>query len=100
MPGPSDDWMADLAADYIGATLGVQPEPWDTGGRMGAHDLRYEQDGRRVAVEVKSVVHQNLREIVAAIAKADYVPVAQLSRLWLVYLRAGAHVGRARSGLP
>jgi hypothetical protein len=100
MPGSSDDWMADLAADYIRATLGVEPEPWDIGGRMGAHDLLYKHDDRRVAVEAKAIVDQDLRQMDAAIGSAGYVPAAQLSRLWVVYLSAGAHVGRARSGLP
>jgi hypothetical protein len=100
MHGSSDDWMAALAADDIRATLGVEPEPWDTGGRLGAHDLRYEQDGRRVAVEVKAVVHQNLRKMDDAIRRVGYLPATQLTRLWVVYLRAGADIRPARAGLP
>jgi hypothetical protein len=100
MPGPSDDWMAGLATDYIRATLGVEPEPWDICGRMGAHDLRYEQDGRTVAVEVKAVVDQRLRKMDDAIRRADYVAAAELTQLWVVYLRVGTDIRRARAGLP
>jgi hypothetical protein len=100
MPGPSDDWTADLAAEHIRATLGVEPEPHDICGRMGAYDLRYEQDGQTVAVEVKAVLDQRLRTMDEAITRAEYIPAAQLTRRWVVYLRVGTDIRRARAGLP
>jgi hypothetical protein len=95
-----DDWMADLAAEYVAATLGVEVQPWDRCGRQGTHDLRFEQNGRSVAVEVKAVVDQKLREMESAIAQAGYVADSRLTRLWIVNLRHRAHIGNTRRGLP
>jgi hypothetical protein len=92
--------MADLAAKYIAATLGVEVQPWDRCSRQGAHNLRFEHNGRSVAVEVKAVVDQDLREMDSAIARAGYVADSRLTRLWIVNLRHGAHIGDARRGLP
>jgi hypothetical protein len=52
VPAGDADPFADFAAQCIGATLGVQVEPWDRHGRQGAHDLRCEHQGRSVVVEV------------------------------------------------
>lgn len=98
--GSSDDWTAELAAEYIAATLGVEVDRWDRCSRQGAHDLRYEQAGRSVAVEVKEVVGQDLRQMDRAIEEVGYVVDSLLTRLWVVHLRHGAHIGRARAGLP
>lgn len=95
-----DDWMADLAAGYIAATLGVEVESWDECGRQGAHDLRFEQNSRSVAVEVKAVVDQSFREMDSVIAQAGYVVDSRLTRLWIVDLHYGARIGNARRGLP
>lgn len=100
MRAGANDWTADLAAEYITATLGVGVKRWDQCGRQGAHDLRYEQAGRSVAVEVKEVVDEDLRQMDRAIEEAGYVVDSLLTRLWVVHLRHGAHIGRARAGLP
>jgi hypothetical protein len=34
-----EDWAAELARQYIEATLNVPVEPWDRDARQGAHDL-------------------------------------------------------------
>jgi hypothetical protein len=97
---PREDPSAALAARYIAATLGVQVDVWDTCGRQGAYDLRYEQQGRVVAVEAKSVVDYDFRLMGARIARSPYVPCQRLGRLWVVDLRHGGDVRLARDGLP
>jgi hypothetical protein len=95
-----DDWMAARAAACITATLGVHVEDWDRKGRQGVYDLRYAQHGRTVAVEVKGVVDPALREMDASINRAGYIAEPRLSRLWVVHLEHGAHIGKARAQLP
>jgi hypothetical protein len=92
--------MAARAAACITATLGVHVEDWDRKGRQGVYDLRYAQHGRTVAVEVKAVVDPVLREMDASINRAGYSAEPRLSRLWVVHLAHGAHIGKARSQLP
>jgi hypothetical protein len=64
------------------------------------YDLRYEHQGRAVAVEAKSVVDYDFRLMGARIARAPYVACQRLGRLWAVDLRHGADVRLARDGLP
>jgi hypothetical protein len=56
-----EDWAAELARQYIEATLNVPVETWDRDARQGAHDLRYDHGGRSTAVEVKLVVDADYR---------------------------------------
>jgi hypothetical protein len=94
------DFFADLAAQYIGATLGVEVERWDTNGRQGAHDLRYEHDGRSVAVEVKRILDLDFRQMEGALDKTSYVRDERLQRSWDVLLRHGASISQARQEIP
>ena len=95
-----EDVLAAYAAKFIGATLGVAVETWDVGGRQAAHDLRYEDEGRVVAVEVKSVVDADLQQMRAEIKRREYQPVDRLQRFWIVHLRHGANVRDVRQHLP
>jgi hypothetical protein len=100
---PRQDPSAALARRYIAATLGLREdvvEPWDTGGRQGAYDLRYKHHGRVVAVEAKGVVDYDFRLMGARIGRSPYTPEPRLDRLWIVDLRHGADVQAARRGLP
>lgn len=92
--------MAERAAKYIAATVGVEVEVWDRCGRQGAADLRFEHNGRSVAVEVKSVVDPRFRAMGSAIASKEYVADSRLTRLWIVNLEYGAQINDARRGLP
>lgn len=100
MPARDTDHFADYAAQCIAATLRVEVEPWDRGGRQGAHDLRYEHEGRSVAVEVKRVVDEDYRQMQGEIDKQVYQPHERLSRLWHVRLRDGAWIKALRRELP
>jgi hypothetical protein len=94
------DLFADLAAQYIAATLGVTPEPWDVSKRQGAHDLRYEYQGRSVAVEVKRVVSEDFRQMEGELDKLPYQRDDRLRRSWHVLLRHDANIGCARERVP
>ena len=74
------DWAAELARQYIEATLNVPVETWDRGGRQGAHDLRYDHEGRSTAVEVKRIVDSDYRAMEDRIAKTGYVRDNRLTR--------------------
>jgi len=95
-----EDWAAELARQYIEATLKVPVEIWDRGGRQGAHDLRYELGGRSVAVEVKLVVEEDYRALERRIADTGYVRDSRLSRMWDIRLRRGARFDRAMREIP
>jgi hypothetical protein len=95
-----DDWIAELARVYIEASLGIKVEATDRDGRQGSHDLQYKLDSRSVAVEVKAIVDEKLRQMDAVISRTGYVTNSQLTRLWVVTLRHGANVKNARTGLP
>jgi hypothetical protein len=92
--------FADLAAQHIEATLGVQVERWDRAGRQGGHDLRYEHRSRSVAVEVKCVLDEDYRQLQGEIDKKEYRPYERLSRLWVVRLGHGAQIKSVRHELP
>jgi hypothetical protein len=100
MADRDEDVIAAYAAKFIGATRDVKVEAWDVGGRQGAHDLRYEHEGRLVAVEVKSVVDADFQQMQAEINKREYQPVDRLKRFWIVHLRHGANVRDVRQYLP
>jgi hypothetical protein len=100
MADRDEDVIAAYAAKFIGATLGVEVEPWDVGGRQGAHDLRYEHEGRVVAVEVKSLLDADFQQMQAEINRREYQPVDRLKRFWIVHLRHGANVRAVRQHLP
>jgi hypothetical protein len=95
-----EDWAAELARQYIGATLNVPVDTWDKGGRQGAHDLRYELKGRSVAVEVKLVVDEEYRALERRIADTGYVRDARLSRKWDIRLKRGARFNRVVREIP
>jgi hypothetical protein len=100
MANREEDVLARYAAQYIGATLGVRVERWDTGHRQGAHDLRYEAGGRTVAVEVKSVVDAGFRQMGAEIDRQEYQPCDRLTRFWIISVRHGAMIRDLRAQLP
>jgi hypothetical protein len=100
VPARGTDYFAELAAQYIGATLGVQVEPWDRDGRQGVHDLRYEHQGRSVAVEVKCVLDGDFRQMQGRIDRQAYQPDERFSRLWIVSVRHGARITDVRRELP
>jgi hypothetical protein len=56
-----EDWAAELACQYIEATLNVPVETWDRYARQEAHDLQFDHEGRSIAVEVKLVVDADYR---------------------------------------
>ncbi len=58
-----EDWAAELARQYIEATLNVPVKTWDRCARQGAHDLRYDHEGRSTAVKVKLVVDADYRAL-------------------------------------
>ena len=64
-----EDWAAERARQYIEATLNVPVETWDRYARQGAHDLRFDHEGRSIAVEVKLVVDADYRALEKRIAK-------------------------------
>ena len=99
VPARDADPFADLAAQYIEATLGVQFERWDREGRRGAHDLRYEHRSRSVAVEVKCVFDEDYRQMQGEIDRKEYQPYERLSRLWDVRLGLGAQIKSVRHEL-
>jgi hypothetical protein len=94
------DRFADLAAQYIEATLGVQVELWDVDRRQAAHDLRYEHEGSSVAVEVKRIVDSDFRALEGALERTGYLRDGRLQRSWDVLLRHDASVSRARLEIP
>jgi hypothetical protein len=94
------DWAADLARRYIEATLNVAVEVWDEAGRQGAHDLRYELEGRSVAVEVKLVVDEEYRALERLIIDTGYVQDNRLSRMWDIRLRRSARFNRVMREIP
>jgi hypothetical protein len=100
VPARDTDPFADLAAQYIEATLGVQVERWDRAGGQRAHDLRYEHRSRLVAVEVKCVLDEDYRQMQGEIDKKEYQPYERLSRLWDVRLGHGAQITSVRHELP
>jgi hypothetical protein len=100
VPARDTDPFADLAAQYIEATLGVQVERWDVTAGQGAHDLRYEHRSRLVAVEVKCVLDEDYRQMQGEIDKKEYQPYERLSRLWDVRLGHGAQIKSVRHELP
>lgn len=100
MPTLRNDFFADLAAEYIEATLGVQVEVWEAGERQGGHDLRYEHDGRSVAVEVKRIVDADLQQMEAAIQRSGYVRDERLQQMWSVLFRHGTSISQARQEIP
>ena len=100
MPSRGTDYFADLAAQYIGATLGVKVEQWDYDGRQGVHDLQYEHQGRSVAVEVKCVLDGDIRQMQGEIDRQVYQADTRFRRLWIVSLHRGARIKDVRRELP
>jgi len=95
-----EDWAAELARQYIEATLNVPVETWDRNARQGAHDLRYDHEGRSAAVEVKLIVNPDYRALETRIARTGYVPDSRLTRLWDLRLKHGARVDQALRDVP
>jgi hypothetical protein len=95
-----EDWAAELARQYIEATLNVSVETWDRDGRQGAHDLRYDHEGLSTAVEVKLVVDADYRAMAQRIAKTGYVQDSRLTRMWDLRLKHRARVDRALRDVP
>jgi hypothetical protein len=95
-----EDRAAGLARQYIEATLNVPVETWDRDGRQGAHDLRYDHEGRSTAVEVKLVVDADYRVMAQRIAKTGYVPDSRLTRMWDLRLKHRARVDQALRDVP
>ena len=95
-----EDWAAELARQYIEATLKVPVETWDRDARQGAHDLRYDQEGRSTAVEVKLVVDADYRALEKRIAKAGYVRDSRLTRTWSLRLKHRTRVDQALRDVP
>jgi hypothetical protein len=95
-----EDWAAELARQYIEATLKVPVETWDRDARQGAHDLRYDHEGRSIAVEVKLVVDADYRALAQRIARTGYVRDSRLTRMWSLRLKHGARVDQALRNVP
>jgi hypothetical protein len=95
-----EDWAAELARQYIEATLNVPVETWDRDARQGAHDLRYDHEGRSTAVEVKRVVEADYQAFADRIARTGYVRDSRLTRMWDLRLKHGARVDKALRGVP
>jgi hypothetical protein len=94
------DWAAELARQYIEATLRVPVETWDRDARQGAHDLRYDHEGRSIAVEVKLVVDADYRALEKRIAKTGYMRDSRLTRMWDLRLKHRARVDQALRDVP
>lgn len=94
------DWAAELARQYIEATLKVPVETWDRDARQGAHDLRYDHEGRSIAVEVKLVVDADYRALEKRIAKTGYMRDSRLTRMWDLRLKHRARVDQALRDVP
>lgn len=92
------DVGAVMAQHAVEATLGLPVELWDTGGRQGAVDLRWEVDGLTVACEVKVVVDEDHRA--AEALSGRHHSVDGLTRHWTAYMRRGSHFGKAAKQLP
>jgi hypothetical protein len=95
-----EDWAAGLARQYIEATLNVPVETWDRDARQGAHDLRYDHEGRSTAVEVKLVVDADYRAMAQRISKTGYVRDSRLTRMWDLRLKHRARVDQALRDVP
>jgi hypothetical protein len=95
-----EDWAAELARQYIEATLNVPVETWDGDARQGAYDLRYDYEGESTAVEVKLVVDADYRALAKRIAKTGYVRDSGLSRMWDLRLKHRARVDQALRDMP
>ena len=93
-----NDFFADLAAQYIEATL----ECRSSGGAEGRALMicGYELGGRLLAVEVKCVVDQDFRQLDGEIAKSEYVHINRLKRLWDARLHSAANVKSVRKDFP
>jgi hypothetical protein len=91
-----EDWAAELACQYIEATLNVPVETWDRYARQGAHDLQFDHEGRSIAVEVKLVVDADYRALEKRIAKTGYVRDSRLTRMWDLRLKHRARVDQAQ----
>jgi hypothetical protein len=94
------DWAAELARQYIEATLKVPVETWDRDARQGAHDLRYDHEGRSIAVEVKLVVDADYRALEKRIAKTGCMRDSRLTRMWDLRLKHRARVDQALRDVP
>jgi hypothetical protein len=95
-----EDWAAELARQYIQATLNVPVESWDRCARQGAHDLRYNHEGRSTAVEVKLLVNADYRALEERIARTGYVRDSRLTRMWDLRLKHGVRVDQALREVP
>jgi hypothetical protein len=91
---------AELARQYIQATLDVPVESWDRCARQGAHDLRYDHEDRSTAVEVKRVVDADYRALEKRIARTAYVRDGRLTRMWDLRLKHGTRVDQALRDVP
>lgn len=89
-----------VARACIARTLGVDVELWDTAGRQRAHDLRFEWDGRVVAVEAKLVVEPRQREAEAAAGTLGYTKDPRLTSTWTIDLQHKARFRKAHRELP
>jgi hypothetical protein len=78
----------------------VSVETWDRDARQGAHDLRYDHEGRSTAVEVKLVVDADYRAFETRIAKTGYVRDSRPTRMWDLRLKHGARVDQALRDVP
>jgi hypothetical protein len=99
MTTPSD-LAVEFARQTIEATLGVAVETWDSHGRQGAHDLRFEAEGRSVAVEVKFVVDPRYREMEQVASETGYVVDDRLSKTWHANIAHGKRYDEAIRALP
>jgi hypothetical protein len=96
---PSDH-AVEFARQTIEATLGVSVETWDSGPRQGANDLRFELEGRGVAVEVKFDVDPRYREIERVASDTGYIRDDRLHQTWHANIAHDKRYGRALRALP
>ena len=75
-------------------------ETWDRDARQGAHDLRYDHEGRSTAVEVKLVVDADYRAMAERISKTGYVRDSRLTCMWDLRLKHRARVDQALRDVP
>ena len=95
------DWRADAAKAIIAAHTGERVVTYDDQSQPGMHDLEiHYADGRRAAVEVTASEDQLRAGDFGALHKQPVIHDQRLRQGWLVLLKPGAVVKRARARLP
>ena len=96
-----EDRRAEAAKAIIAAHTGARIVTYDDQSKPSMRDLEiHYADGHRAAVEVTASEDQQRAADFGALHKQSVIHDQRLRQGWLVLLRPGAQVNRARAGLP